>query len=160
MITPPEPPPDVGHRVVAVIAIVLFALVVAATFVTVVGDIPRLVAQLALLAAAALAAWYGLTRVGGRRAIAILVAIAALTGLVLVGIAKEGGGPASLLARVILLLLAVALSVVDAIRRSADSRCRLPSTLSAQRPIGDEAHKPSRGAAHKDVATQWNSPPE
>jgi diacylglycerol kinase family enzyme len=110
MITPPEPPPDVGHRVVAVVAILLFALVVAATFVTVVGDIPRLVAQLVLLAAAALAAWYGLTRVGGRRVIAVLVAIASLTGIVLVGYAEAGGGPVSLLVRVIPLLLAVTLS--------------------------------------------------
>jgi diacylglycerol kinase family enzyme len=86
---------------------VLGALVIVSTFVAVVGDIPRLVAQLILLAAAALAAWYGLTRVGSRRAIAILVA---LTGFLLVGLAEEGGGPVSLVVRVVPLLLAVSLS--------------------------------------------------
>ena len=109
MIRPPERR-DFSHRVAAVIAIVLVILVVVATFVAVVGDIPRLIAQLVLLAAAALAAWYGLTRVGGRRAIAVLVAIAALTGIVLVGYSRAGGGPVSLLVRVLPLLLAVALS--------------------------------------------------
>ena len=111
MTSPPEQP-DIARRLAAVVAIVLVALVVVATFVTVHGSVPRLIAQLVLLAAAALAAWYGLTRVGGRRAIAVLIAIAALTGLVLVGIAEEGGGPVSLVVRVIPLLLAVALSRV------------------------------------------------
>jgi diacylglycerol kinase family enzyme len=109
MIRPPEQP-NIGRRLAAVVAIVLVASVVVATIVTVVGDVPRLVAQLVLLAAAALAAWYGLTRVGGRRAIAVLVAVAALTGIVLVGYAEAGGGPVSLLVRVIPLLLAVSLS--------------------------------------------------
>ena len=109
MTRPPERP-DVNRRLAAIVAIVLVTLVVIATFVAVVGDFPRLVAQLVLLAAAALAAWYGLTRVGGRRAIAVLVAIAALTGIVLVGYAEAGGGPVSLLVRVIPLLLAVSLS--------------------------------------------------
>lgn len=107
---PASEAPDTRQRLAATAAIILGALVVVATFVAVVGDIPRLVAQLVLLAAAALAGWYGLTRVGGRRGIAVLVALAALTGLVLVGFAREGGGPLSLLLRVVLLLLAVALS--------------------------------------------------
>ena len=102
--------PDIWRRLAAVGAMVLGALVVVATLLAVVDDLPRLAAQLVLLAAAALAAWYGLTRVGGRRAIAVLIALAALTGLVLVGFAKEGGGPVSLLVRVVPLLLAVALS--------------------------------------------------
>jgi diacylglycerol kinase family enzyme len=107
---PPSEEPDIMHRLAAVGAVVLGALVIVATFVAVVGDIPRLLAQLVLLAAAALAGWYGLTRVGGPRAIAVLIAIAALSGLVLVGIAREGGGPVSLVVRVVPLLLAVALS--------------------------------------------------
>jgi diacylglycerol kinase family enzyme len=89
---------------------VLGATVIVATFATVVGDIPALAAQLVLLAAVALAAWYGLTRVGGRRAIAVLIGLAALTGSVLIGFAREGGGPASLLVRIVPLLLAVALA--------------------------------------------------
>ncbi len=109
MIQPSERP-DVGRRLVAVLAIVLVVLVVVTTFVTVVRDFPRLVAQLVLLAAAALAAWYGLTRVGRRRAIAVLIAIAAIAGIGLVGYAESGGGPVSLLIRVVLLLFAVALS--------------------------------------------------
>ena len=109
MIQPSERP-DVARRLVAVLAIVLVVLVVVTTFVTVVHDIPRLIAQLVLLAAAALAAWYGVTRVGRRRAIAVLIAIAALAGVGLVGYAESGGGPVSLLIRVVLLLFAVALS--------------------------------------------------
>ena len=107
---PSSDKPDVRQRLAAVAAMFLGALVVVATLVAVVDDIPRLMAQLVLLAAAALAAWYGLTRVGRRRAIAVLVALAALTGLVLIGFAKEGGGPVSLLVRVVPLMLAVALS--------------------------------------------------
>ncbi len=102
--------PDVRHRLAAAGAIILVALVIVATFVAVVDSIPRLAIQLALLAAAALAAWYGLTRVGRRRAIAVLVVLAALTAFVLVGVAEEGGGPISLIVRVVPLLLAVALS--------------------------------------------------
>jgi diacylglycerol kinase family enzyme len=102
--------PDVRRRLAAVGAMLLGALVILATFATVVGDIPGLVAQLVLLTAVALAAWYGLTRVGGRRAIAVLIGLAALTGSVLIGLAREGGGPASLLVRIVPLLLAVALA--------------------------------------------------
>ena len=47
---------------------------------------------------------------GRRRAIAVLIAIAALAGVGLVGYAESGGGPVSLLIRVVLLLFAVALS--------------------------------------------------
>jgi diacylglycerol kinase family enzyme len=107
---PPAEKPDATHRLAAVGAIALGALVIVATFLAVVGDIPRLLIQLSLLAAAALAGWYGLTRVGGRRALAVLIALAAITGLVLVGIAEEGGGPLSLAVRVVPLLLAVALA--------------------------------------------------
>jgi diacylglycerol kinase family enzyme len=104
--------PDTGRRLAAIGAIVLGALVIGSTFVAVIGDIPRLIAQLVLLAAAALATWYGLTRVGGRRAIAILVILAALTGFVIVGVARDGGGPVSLVVRLVPLLLAVGLSQV------------------------------------------------
>ena len=102
--------PDGKQRLAAVGAIVLVALVIAATFVAVVGDVPRLIAQFVLLFVAALAGWYALTRVGRRRAMAVLVVLASLTGLVLVGFAREGGGPLSIVARVVPLLLAVALS--------------------------------------------------
>ena len=102
--------PAYRQRLAAAGAIILSALVIVSTFLSVVDDIPRLVAQLALLAAAGLAAWYGLTRVGRRRAIAVLVVLAALMALLLVGIAKEGGGPLSVVVRVVALLLAVALA--------------------------------------------------
>ena len=108
--TPSSEKPDLRRRLAAVGAMILGALVVVATLVAVVDDIPRLLAQLVLLAAAALAGWYGLTRVGRRRAIAVLIALGALAGLVLIGFARDGGGPVSLLARVVLLLLAVSLS--------------------------------------------------
>lgn len=51
----PSEEPSISRRLAAIGAIVLGALVIVSTFVAVVGDIPRLVAQLALLAAAALA---------------------------------------------------------------------------------------------------------
>ncbi len=125
--------PDLSHRLAAAAALLLGALVVVATFLTVTDDIPLLVAQLALLAGAALAAWYGLTRLGRRRAIAVLVALAALTGLVLMGFAKESGGPVSLLVRVVPLLLAVALSrfalgrSVNALKRSETPGTPVPA---------------------------------
>jgi diacylglycerol kinase family enzyme len=109
-VSSPFEKPSVARRLAAIGTIVLGALVVVATFVAVVGDIPRLVAQLVFLAAAALAAWYALTRVGGRRAIAVLIVLAALTGFVIVGVAREGGGPLSLVVRLVPLLLAVALA--------------------------------------------------
>lgn len=98
------------QRLAASLAIILFASVVITTFVTVISNPLRLAAQLLLLAGAALAGWYALTRAGRARALAILIVLASLTGLVLVGFAKEGGGPVSLLARVLLLMLGVSLT--------------------------------------------------
>ena len=106
----PSEEPDLRKRLAAVAALVIGALVVVGTVVALVSDIPRLLAQIALLAAAALAAWHALTRVGAHRAIAVLIVLAALTGFVIVGVAREGGGPLSLLVRLVVLMLAVALA--------------------------------------------------
>ncbi len=100
--------PAAGQRFAAVAAIALVGVVIVATLVIVVHDAARVAVQLVALAAAAAAAWFGLTRVGGRRALAVLIALAALTGFVLVGAAERGGGPASVLVRVVALLLGVA----------------------------------------------------
>ena len=101
--------PGGRQRLGAAVAIVLLASVVVTTFVTVISDPLRLIAQLVLLAGSALAAWYALTRVGRARAIAVLIVLAGLTSFVAVGYAREGGGPLSLLVRVLLLALAVSL---------------------------------------------------
>jgi diacylglycerol kinase family enzyme len=110
--TTPSEEPSTGQRLAAAAALLLGALVVLSTVVTVVGNLPRLIVQLVLLAAAALAAWYAPMRVGARRAIAVLIVLAALTGFLLVGLADDGGGPVSLAVRVVPLLLAVALARV------------------------------------------------
>lgn len=107
--TPSKEAPGIRQRLAAVAAILLVAAVVVTTVVVVIADPLRVIAQIVLLAAVALAAWYGLTRVGLRRAVATLIALAALSGSVLVGFAREGGGPVRLVVRIVMLLLAVAL---------------------------------------------------
>ena len=123
----------IGQRLGAWAAIILFAAVVITTAVTVISDPLRLVAQLVLLAGAALAGWYALTRVGRVRAIAILVALASLTALVLIGFAKDGGGLVSVLVRVLVLILAVSLTRfalarnVEALKRSETPGLPVPA---------------------------------
>jgi len=126
--------PRIGQRLGAWAAIILFAAVVITTVVAVLSDPLRLVAQLVLLACAALAGWYVLTRVGRARVFAILIALASLAALVLVGLAKDGGGPLSILVRALLLVLAVSLTRfalarnIEALKRSETPGSSVPAS--------------------------------
>jgi diacylglycerol kinase family enzyme len=128
--------PAAGQRLAAAAAIILVGVVVVATLVIVVNDAARVAVQLASLAAAAAGAWYGLTRVGGRRAFAVLIALAALVGFVLVGAMERGGGPVSAIVRIVALLLAVACARV-ALGRDARA---LKRTETPGLPVGPATH--------------------
>ena len=66
------------RRVAAALALVLLLLVVVVTIVTLAGDLPRLLAQLALFAVVLLAGWVAVTRSGWRRVVAAIVAVVAV----------------------------------------------------------------------------------
>ena len=71
-----------GRRVVAAVAFLLLVVVVVVTIVTLAGDVPRLLAQLALFAVVLLAGWVAVTRSGWRRVVAAIVAIVAVVAVV------------------------------------------------------------------------------
>jgi diacylglycerol kinase family enzyme len=106
----PSQKPGIWQRLAAVAAIVLVALVIAASVKSIVDDLRRTLVQLPLLLVAMFAAWYALTRVSGRRAIGIVVCLVAVAGIVGVAFVEEGTVFVLALVRLILLLLAVALA--------------------------------------------------
>jgi hypothetical protein len=89
------------------------------------------VVQLALLTVATLAAWHALTRLGWRHADAVVIALAAVFGSLLVGVA--GGGPVTVAIRIAALVLAVSLARyalaldVRSLRRRATPGVPVPS---------------------------------
>jgi diacylglycerol kinase family enzyme len=91
-------------------AIVLVVLTIAASVVSVVDDLRRFVIQGPLLLTAMFAAWYALTRVGGRRVIGVGIGLAALAGIIAFAVAENGNVRLLALLRLVLLLLAAALA--------------------------------------------------
>jgi len=89
---------------------VLVVAVLALSAVVAFQDPLVVVVQLALLLMVALAAWEALTRTGGRRWAATLIAVAALAAIVALGVAREGSFGLSLLLRLALLCVAVGLA--------------------------------------------------
>ena len=108
MNTPPQAPGG-RRRLAAIAAIVLPVAVIVWTGAIVVSNVGRVVVQLSLFAIATFAAWYVLTRVGVRRLVAAVIAVAAIAGVLVAGYFDDAGLPALVL-RIVLLLLAVALA--------------------------------------------------
>ena len=104
-----SPRPALRERLTAIAVLVLIAAVVVMTLVALVGDLGRALIQIVLLVAVVFAAWYGITRVGPGRALALVVGLVALAGFVLVGLARDGE-PVTVVVRAVLLLLAIGLT--------------------------------------------------
>ncbi len=106
---PPPQAPSGRRRLAAIGAIVLPVAVITWTGAIVVSNVGRVVVQLALFAIATFAAWFTLTRVGVRRLVAAVIAVAAIVGVMVAGYFDDAGLP-GLAVRIVLLLLAVALA--------------------------------------------------
>jgi diacylglycerol kinase family enzyme len=104
------PRPGIWRRLAAVTSLVLVVAVIALTAVAVVKDPLTFVLQLALLLVVTLAAWDALTRTGGRRWAALVIAAAAIVAIIVLEVARAGSSGLSLLLRLALLGVAVALA--------------------------------------------------
>ena len=98
------------RRLAALAALVLVVAVLALTAVAVAKDPVAFVLQLILLIVVALTAWDALTRTGGRRWAALVIAVAAVAAIVALQFAREGSSGLSLLLRLALLGVAVGLA--------------------------------------------------
>ena len=90
---PPPQAPGGWRRLAAMAAIALPVVVIVWTGAIVVSNVGRVVVQLALFAIATFAAWYTLTRVGVRRLIAAVIAVAAIVGVLVAGYFDDAGLP-------------------------------------------------------------------
>jgi uncharacterized membrane protein YccC len=105
-----SPRPRILQRIAAVAVIALLAFVLVTSVLSVVDDAPLFVFSLPLLLVTVFAAWYALTRTGGRRLIGTAVCVAAVLGifgLAIFGVSNDRFG---LLERLACVLLAVALA--------------------------------------------------
>jgi diacylglycerol kinase family enzyme len=108
----PTSPP--WRRLEAAAALALIAAVPVIAVLALIGDLQRLPLELASLAALAVAAWIALTRTGWRRLVAAALAIGSAIGLVAASV--RGFDRASILARVVVLVLVLALAAIGAAR--------------------------------------------
>jgi diacylglycerol kinase family enzyme len=114
------------RRVAALVALLLVSAVIAFTIVSLADDLPRLFGQLALLALALLAGWLALTRTGGKRVVAAIVAVAAVAVAVLLLASGDDFDALSLAVRIAGLIVAVglakyAIGTTDRALRAADT---------------------------------------
>jgi diacylglycerol kinase family enzyme len=128
-----SPRPGIWRRLAAVAALALVVVVLALTAVAVVKDPLIFVLQLVLLLVVTLAAWDALTRTGGRRLAAIVIAVAGIIAIVVLEVARGGSSGLSLLLRLALLAVAVGLARyalardVRTLKRSATSGAPVPA---------------------------------
>ena len=106
--TPTTDRPTLGRQLAAILAIVLVLGVVIASIVLVLDSVGPLLGVLALLLVIALAVWFALTRAGTPRKVAVVVALAALVGIVALVVAEDAGW--SVVWRIAVLVLAVGLA--------------------------------------------------
>ncbi len=114
------------RRLAAAAALLLVVAVVGFTIVALVDDVPRLFAQLALLAVALLAGWVAVTRSGLGRVVGAVLAVAAVVGIVLLQVGGEDFDGLSLGLRIVALLVAIglaryAIGTTDQALRAADT---------------------------------------
>ena len=97
-------------RLAAIVAILLVAGVVVITVVRVANEPLRIVGELLLIVVALGGAWVALTTTKARRAIAVVVPVAAVVALIVSVINGEGYRVISVAVRIVMLILAVALA--------------------------------------------------
>ena len=98
------------RRVAAALALVLVLAVVVVTIVTVVGDLPRFLGQLALFAVVLFSGWVALTRSGWQRVVAAVVAVAAVITVALLLVGDDDVDALSLALRIAALVVAIGLA--------------------------------------------------
>ena len=99
--------PDIRRRVAAVSALLLVFVVFVVSAINIANDAVRSLVILLSIVAALFGAWYAITRVGGRRLIAIVFTVGALVVMMLVALfAGDTGIVLSAAARVVLLIVA------------------------------------------------------
>ena len=98
------------RRFAALAALVLVLAVVVVTLVRVASDPLRVLVELLLLAVFLAAGWFALTRLGVRRAIAVVVAVVAVAALIAVVVGARGYAWVSLIVRIVGLGVAVKLA--------------------------------------------------
>ena len=94
------------RRLAAVAALVLVAVVLVWTILSILGDPLILVAQIVLLVVVVTTAWIALTRAAALRWLAAAVAVACVVAMVALELPKNASGIVSLAARIGLLLIA------------------------------------------------------
>ena len=97
-------------RLAAIVAILLVVVVVVATVVRVANEPLRIAGELLLVVVAVGGAWVALTTTKARRAIAAVVSVAAVVALIVSVINAEGYRALSVVVRIVLLVVAVALA--------------------------------------------------
>src|SRR3954451_10831378 len=98
------------RRVAAVLAMILVALVLVATVVSIFDDVRRIAVGALLLLVTLMAGWFALTGFGTRRFIAVVVGMAAVVGFVAFAIHEEGTSRFGILGRVAAFLVAAVLA--------------------------------------------------
>src|SRR4051794_15501048 len=99
-----------SQRVAAIGAILVAAVVVGTTIANALTDLRRLAVLIPLIVVAVAAAWYAITRTGGRRHLATVVLAATACGFVAMAIIDGARSAAIALARLLLLAAAMMLA--------------------------------------------------
>jgi diacylglycerol kinase family enzyme len=124
-----------SQRVAAIGAILVTAVVVVVTLASALTDLRPLAVLIPLIAAALTAAWYAITRTGGRRHLAIVVLAATACGFVAVAVIDGARSAAIAVARILMLAAAVLLARF-ALGRDVRSLKRADSPGTAVAPAG------------------------
>jgi diacylglycerol kinase family enzyme len=132
-VTPPATRPRMSQRVAAIGAILVAAVVVVATIASAPTDLRLLAVLLPLIPVALAAAWYTITRTGGRRQLAMVVLAATASGFVAVAFI-EGARSAVIAAARVLMLVAAVLLARFALGRDVRSLKRADSPGTAVPP--------------------------
>lgn len=125
------------RRIAAAAAVILVVVVAVATITAIAGEVPRVLAQLALFVVVLAAGWMAVTRSGSTRIIAVIVAVAAIVGIALL---QVGGPDADLLSLV--LRIAAALVAIGLARYSIGTTTR---ALQAKETPGTPVEKAKNG---------------
>ena len=132
-VTPTPTRPRTSQRVAAIGAILVAAVVVVATIASAPTDLRQLAVLIPLIPVALVAAWYAITRTGGRRQLAMVVLATTALGFVAVAFI-EGARSAVIAAARVLMLAAAVLLARFALGRDARSLRRADSPGTAAPP--------------------------
>jgi hypothetical protein len=147
-----------SQRVAAIGAILVAAVVVGATIANARTDLRRLAVLIRLIIVGLAAAWYAITRTGGRRQLAIVVLPATACGFVAVAVIDGARSAAIALSRLLLLAAAVILGPF-ALGRDVRSlkRADTPGTAAPAAGHGVLIVNLNRAAARRNGTTSWST---